>query len=80
MGRVHSVRVQPWGSAPSLEATIKDGKGVLTLVFLGRREVGGIAPGTVLTATGVVGTHRNHPAMLNPTYTLLSTPEHGARH
>jgi hypothetical protein len=80
VGRVHSVRVQPWGSAPSLEATIKDGKGALTLVFLGRREVGGIAPGTVLTARGVVGTHRNHPAMLNPTYTLLSTPDHGARH
>jgi amino acid transporter len=77
-GRVHAVRVQPWGSAPSLEATIKDGHGMLTLVFLGRREVGGIGAGTVLTATGVVGTHRNRPAMLNPTYTLISTPDHSA--
>jgi amino acid transporter len=77
-GRVHAVRVQPWGSAPSLEAIIKDGHGRLTLVFLGRREVGGISPGTVVTATGVVGTQRNRPAMLNPTYTLLSTPDHSA--
>jgi amino acid transporter len=76
IGRVHAVRVQPWGGAPSLEATIKDGTGSLTLVFLGRREVGGIGPGTVLTAEGVVGTHHNRPAMLNPTYTLLSTLDH----
>jgi amino acid transporter len=80
IGRVHAVRVQPWGGAPSLEATIRDGRGMLTLVFLGRREIGGIDPGTVLTAEGVVGTHRNRPAMLNPTYTLLSTPDHSAHH
>jgi amino acid transporter len=80
IGRVHAVRVQPWGGAPSLEATIRDGRGMLTLVFLGRREIGGIGPGTVLTAEGVVGTHRNRPAMLNPTYTLLSTPDHTAHH
>jgi hypothetical protein len=53
---------------------------MLTLVFLGRREIGGIGPGAVLTAEGVVGTHRNRPAMLNPTYTLLSTPDHTAHH
>jgi amino acid transporter len=80
IGRVHAVRVQPWGGVPSLEATIKDGRGMLTLVFLGRREIGGIGPGTVLTAEGLVGTHRNRPAMLNPTYTLLSTPDHTAHH
>jgi amino acid transporter len=80
IGRVHAVRVQPWGGAPSLEATIKDGRGQLTLVFLGRRQLGGIGPGTVLTAEGVVGTHRNRPAMLNPNYTLLSTPDHSAHH
>ncbi len=79
-GRVHAVRVQPWGGAASLEATIKDGHGLLTLVFLGRREVGGVGPGTVLTVSGVVGTHRNRPAMLNPAYTLLSTPDHTGHH
>src|SRR5262249_59110415 len=49
VGRVHAVRVQPWGSAPSLEATIRDGHGELTLVFLGRRGVGGVGPGPVVT-------------------------------
>jgi amino acid transporter len=75
VGRVHSVRVQPWGGAPSLEATIKDGHGQLTLVFLGRREIGGIRTGTVLAAEGVVALHHAKASMLNPTYTLLSTPE-----
>ena len=73
-GRVRSVRVQPWGGAASLEATIKDSTGELTLVFLGRREVGGVRPGAVIKAEGVVGTHRHRAAILNPAYSLLSTP------
>jgi amino acid transporter len=72
VGRVHAVRVQPWGGAPSVEATIKDGTGDLTLVFLGRREVGGIRPGVLMTAEGVVGTNRNRAVMLNPVYALMS--------
>ncbi|MEP6660294.1 MAG: amino acid permease [Acidimicrobiales bacterium] len=73
-GRVRSVRVQPWGGAASLEATIKDTSGELTLVFLGRREVGGVRPGAIIKAEGVVGTHRHRAAILNPAYVLLSTP------
>jgi amino acid transporter len=80
VGRVRSVRVQPWGAAPSLEATITDGTGEITLVFLGRREVGGVRPGTVIAAEGVVGTHRHRPAMLNPAFSLLSTPDPTAHH
>ncbi len=79
-GRVHAVRVQPWGGAPSLEATIKDGTGEITLVFLGRREVGGVRPGAALSAQGVVGAHHNRIAMLNPAYTLLWTPDITAHH
>jgi amino acid transporter len=73
-GRVHAVRVHPWGGAASLEATIRDATGELTLVFLGRREIGGIRPGAVLTAEGVVSTEHNRAIMLNPVYTLLSVP------
>jgi hypothetical protein len=80
VGRVRSVRVQPWGAAPSLEATITDGTGEITLVFLGRREVGGVRPGAVIAAEGVVGIQRNRPAMLNPGYSLLSTPDPTAHH
>ena len=63
-----------------IEATIKDGTGEITLVFLGRREVGVVRPGAVITAEGVVGVHRNRAAMLNPAYTLVSTPDLAAHH
>jgi hypothetical protein len=77
LGRVHAVKVQPWGGAPSVEATITDGTGELTLVFLGRRAVGGVRPGVLVSAEGVVGTNRNRAVMLNPVYSLMSpVPEH----
>ena len=79
-GRIVAVRVQPWGGAQTLEATLRDATGDLALVFLGRRQIGGIVPGTVLTASGVIGTHRNRPAMLNPEYVLLSVPNGGSHH
>ncbi|MDQ1424140.1 MAG: hypothetical protein QOD72_1638 [Acidimicrobiaceae bacterium] len=74
------MRVQPWGAAPSLEATITDGTGEITLVFLGRREVGGVRPGAVIAAGGVVGMQQNRPAMLNPSHSLISTPDPTAHH
>jgi amino acid transporter len=73
-GRVHAVRLHPWGGAASLEATIRDATGQVTLIFLGRREVAGIRPGSVLTAEGVVSTEHGRAIMLNPEYTLLSVP------
>ena len=73
-GRIVAVRVQPWGGAPTLEATLRDASGELTLVFLGRRQIGGIIPGTMLTANGVIGLHQNRVSMLNPEYRLLSVP------
>ena len=73
-GRIVAVRVQPWGGAPTLEATLRDASGELTLVFLGRRQIGGIIPGTMLTASGVIGMHKNRVSMLNPEYRLLSVP------
>jgi hypothetical protein len=76
-GRVRAVRVQPWGGAPSLEATVTDGTGEVTLVFLGRRDVGGIRTGVMLTAEGVIAQDRRGPIMLNPIYTLLANgPAH----
>jgi hypothetical protein len=76
-GRVRAVRVQPWGGAPSLEATVTDGTGEVTLVFLGRRDVGGIRTGVMLTAEGIIAPDRRGPIMLNPIYTLLANgPAH----
>ncbi|MCU1396515.1 MAG: nucleic acid binding OB-fold tRNA/helicase-type [Ilumatobacteraceae bacterium] len=73
-GRVRAMRIQPWGGNPSLEVSLADETGSLTVVFFGRRAVGGVALGSVMTVTGMVGEHRGIVAILNPSYTLLFTP------
>ena len=72
-GRVRSVRVQPWADIPTLECTLVDDTGGLTVVFLGRRKIAGIHPGTRMTVEGVAGAHRDKLAILNPDYALLET-------
>jgi hypothetical protein len=77
-GRIRSVRIQPWAGTPALECSLVDSSGeVLTIVFLGRREVAGIRNGTKMVVEGVVGAHRGRLAMLNPIYELLEVPEAG---
>jgi hypothetical protein len=73
-GRVRSVRVQPWSGTPSLECTLADETGSITVVFFGRRAVGGVRTGTVMSVTGMAGRHHGTTAMLNPEYTIISTP------
>ena len=70
-GRVRSLRVQPWAGVPTLEGTLVDDTGGLSVVFLGRREVAGIRPGTRMVVDGVVGDHSGRLAILNPDYSLL---------
>lgn len=71
-GRVRSVRVQPWAGVPTLECTLVDETGGMKVVFLGRRHVAGIEPGTRLVAEGMVGDHAGTIALLNPDYELLA--------
>jgi amino acid transporter len=74
VGRIRAVRIQPWSGLPTLEATIVDpSHGTLLLVFLGRREISGIAIGTVMRVEGRVGTHRGQLAIMNPRYDLLES-------
>ena len=73
-GRVRAMRIQPWGGNPSLEVSLSDESGSVTVVFFGRRAIGGVTLGSVMTVTGVVGEHRGMRAILNPGYTLLHTP------
>jgi RecG-like helicase len=70
-GRVRSVRVQPRVGVATLECTLIDETGGLTLVFLGRRKVPGITCGRRLVAEGTVGEHHGRLAILNPLYELL---------
>ncbi|MEO5899266.1 MAG: amino acid permease, partial [Ilumatobacteraceae bacterium] len=73
-GRVRAVRVHPWSGAPSLELTLADETGSIFVVFYGRSRVDGIRTGTVMQVTGVAGLHHGVRAILNPAYTLISSP------
>jgi hypothetical protein len=73
-GRVRAMRIQPWGGNPSLEVSLADETGSVTIVFTGRRSIAGVALGTIMSITGVVGEHRGTQAILNPSYTLLFVP------
>jgi RecG-like helicase len=71
-GRVKALRVQPWSEKiQSLELTLVDGTGGLTVVFLGRRHIGGVRLGARLVVEGTVAETRNQLALLNPAYQLL---------
>ena len=71
-GRVKALRVQPWSEKiQSLELTLVDGTGGLTVVFLGRRHIGGVKLGARLVVEGTVAETRNQLALLNPAYQLL---------
>ena len=69
-GRVRSVRVRPWADSPTLEVVLVDETGGITVVFLARRRIGGVRPGTVMRVEGMVGSHQRRLAMLNPEYEL----------
>lgn len=70
-GVLRTVTLRPRGGVPALEAEIYDGSAVLTLIFLGRRRIAGIAPGRALRATGRIGRHEGNRLMYNPRYELL---------
>ena len=69
-GKVRRMRVQPWAGVSTLECTLTDETGALTIVFLGRRHIPGIETGARLAVSGVVGEHNGNLAILNPVYEL----------
>jgi amino acid transporter len=75
-GRIQSVRVQPRAGVATLQATLADNTGTITIVFLGRRQIPGIEPGGFLAATGVVGERAGRLEILNPDYQLLNVGRH----
>ncbi|HEY6533168.1 MAG TPA: OB-fold nucleic acid binding domain-containing protein [Acidimicrobiales bacterium] len=71
-GRIKALRIQPWSEKiQSLELTLVDGTGGITVVFLGRRSIGGVKLGARLVVEGTVAETRNQLALLNPAYQLL---------
>jgi amino acid transporter len=78
-GRVRSVTVKPWGDSASLQVELTDDHSNLTCVFLGRRQIPGLVPGSRIVAEGTVAELRGHPGMINPHYEFIGHgPEPGA--
>jgi hypothetical protein len=69
-GHLKNVSLAPRAGTPSLEATLYDGSGALTLVWLGRRKIAGIKPGVDLKASGRVSCHDGRRVIFNPRYEL----------
>jgi amino acid transporter len=76
VGKVYSMRVQPWSGVAALELTLVDDTGALTVVFFGRRRLAGVHAGTQLMVEGLVGEHHGRMAVLNPAYQIISNPGH----
>ncbi len=76
-GEVRSVTLRPRVEVPALDVEIWDGTGALHLVWLGRRRIAGITPGTKLQATGRVTRQRNLTMIFNPAYEIV--PRSGAQ-
>ncbi|HMM95141.1 MAG: OB-fold nucleic acid binding domain-containing protein [Micrococcales bacterium] len=72
-GTVRAVTLPPRRSVPALVAEVWDGKGSVNLVWVGRRSIGGIEPGTFLRARGRVTTVKGTPTIFNPAYEILPT-------
>ncbi len=78
-GRVRSVTVKPWGDTASLQVELTDDHSNLTCVFLGRRQIPGLVPGSRIVAEGTVAELRGHPGMINPKYEFIGrVPDPGA--
>jgi hypothetical protein len=70
-GHLKSVSLAPRAGVPTLEAALFDGSGVVTLVWLGRRQIAGIRPGAHVMAEGRVScTDDGRRFIYNPRYEL----------
>ena len=69
-GTLRTVTLRPRGGVPALEAELYDGSGSISVVWLGRRRIGGIAPGRGLRVVGRIGVQDGQRVMYNPRYDL----------
>lgn len=75
-GAIRALRIRPNTSVPMVEAELWDGSGFVTLVWLGRRSIGGVVPGRTIIAEGRLSRGPSDlPTLFNPRYELLSGSE-----
>jgi len=70
-GEIKRIRTVPRSGVPALEIVVSDGTADATVVFTGRRSVGGLEHGRGLVVEGVAHDERGRCVILNPAYTLL---------
>lgn len=69
-GELKNVSLAPRAGTPTLEASLYDGSGIVTLVWLGRRKIAGIKPGVGLVVHGRVSCQDGQRIIYNPRYEL----------
>lgn len=70
-GTVRSVSLRPRAvSVPAMVVDLDDGSRTMNLVWLGRRRIAGIEPGTYLKVTGRVTYLKGTPTIFNPSYEI----------
>ena len=69
-GRLKSVVYTPRETVPTLEAELYDGTGTITLIWLGRRRIGGIDCGRSMVVRGRLTEHDGRPTIYNAEYEL----------
>jgi hypothetical protein len=72
-GRLRTVAYTPRTNLPTLEADLYDGSDVVTLIWLGRRNIAGIEPGRQVIAHGRIAIRDDRKVIYNPYYELEAT-------
>jgi amino acid transporter len=72
-GVLRAVTLRPHGTSQVMEADLWDGTGSVSLIWLGRREIGGIQPGRRIVVHGRLTCVRGERAIYNPSYELRPT-------
>lgn len=72
-GTLSDVRTTLCDGTPSLRAQLGDGSGTVTVIWLGRKEIPGIAPGRSVRIIGRVSCRQDRRVVYNPRYEL--TPD-----
>lgn len=69
-GVLRSVTLRPVDGVTALEAELYDGSDSVTLIWLGRRRIEGVAAGRQLKAFGRIGMRAGQRVIYNPRYEL----------
>ena len=72
-GEFRSVALRPQLQVPAPVVEVSEGTGTRAGVWLGRRQIVGIAPGVSVRVHGRTTHRRGRPVMFNPAYEIIPT-------